>query len=172
MKKNQWIIWCFMLWSSASVIAQELTPFVVSSSGGFYSNSAGMLSITTGEMTAVETFSSPVWTLTQGFQQPEDFGTFVSDPDALFTFGIYPNPSEGLFTLVTQTNIGTHLDVRILTILGVEVFRTEYYQSTEINVRPVHLNDIAPGTYLVAVTGKESKTGNKDQFVTKIQIVR
>lgn len=50
--------------------AQSLSPQVIASSGGYYSNGSGSLSWTLGE-TMTETFTSGSPQLTQGFQQPD-----------------------------------------------------------------------------------------------------
>ncbi len=51
--------------------AQSLSPQVISTSGGYLTNSKGSLSVTIGELTAVETISNTSINLilTQGFQQ-------------------------------------------------------------------------------------------------------
>src|SRR5687767_11905584 len=86
------------------VTSQQLSPFVVSSSGGFYSNAEGMLSFTTGELAAIETYTHPLVTLTQGFQQPWDLNTHVDDNQSSgFSFDIYPNPSDGIVHLITKS---------------------------------------------------------------------
>lgn len=53
--------------------AQSLSPKVTSSSGGFYSNGQGSLSVTIGESSSVNTVSNSLINLifTQGFQQSE-----------------------------------------------------------------------------------------------------
>src|SRR3989442_14473369 len=64
---------------SFALRAQTLTPFVVSTSGAFYSNGAGMLSTTIGELAAVTTLSGGSNYLTQGFQQPWDFSVSIPE---------------------------------------------------------------------------------------------
>jgi len=173
MKKNQFIILFFLVLSIGSTSAQQLTPFVVSSSGGFYNNTAGMLSFTTGEMTAVETFSSPSNILTQGFQQAFDFGTYITEhPNQHFSFGIYPNPSDGNFNLVTETEVNEHIVVKILDVLGKEILRTAFYHQNKINVQPLDLSHAAQGIYLIALTVKENNSSPAYHFIQKIHIVK
>lgn len=64
------ILWIPALFFSAGVSAQSLSPQVIASSGGFFSNGSGSLSWTLGE-TMTETFTGGSNQLTQGFQQPE-----------------------------------------------------------------------------------------------------
>jgi hypothetical protein len=150
--------------------AQSVSPFVVSTSGGFYSSSAGMLSFTTGEMTAVETYTSPVAILTQGFQQTFDIGTYITEhPNPYFAFGVYPNPSSGNFNLITETSIDEYISVRISDMLGREILSREFYQHASVNIEPFDLSIAAPGMYLITLTLQENP---EYQFVLKIQVVR
>lgn len=154
-------------------LAQQLTPFVVSSSGGFYSNSSGMLSFTTGEMAAVETFTSPSVILTQGFQQAFDIGTYITEhPDPRFSFGLYPNPTTGYFNLITETEtIGT-LIVDVVDVFGRVILQKEMPQQDFINVEPFDLTHVAPGMYVLAITFQENGATHGNQCVAKIQVIR
>jgi len=159
-----------LLLSGIGLSAQQLTPFVLSTSGGYYSNAQGSLSFTTGEMAAIETLSSPNIILTQGFQQTFDVSTSVSDPgNSSFLFNVYPNPSGGSFNLVTETEINTHFDVRIVDLLGREVTRTEFYQQDKTHIQPFHLS-IPAGTYFMMLHVRGDHTDPISQLVKKIQI--
>ncbi len=162
----------FILFLSAGQIsAQQLTPFVVSPSGGFYSNTSGMLSFTTGEMTAIETFTSSENILTQGFQQIWDFGTYITEhPNLNFSFGIYPNPSDGYFNLVTETEENVHVVVKILDVLGKEILHSEFYQQNNINIQPFDFSHVAAGLYVISLSLNEGTSGTDNHYVSKIQI--
>src|SRR5262245_53217001 len=107
MKKNL-LVTSIILLFIISVPAQSLTPFVVASSGSFYSNSTAQLSFTTGEMAMVETFHTANNFLTQGFQQPSDSDliTKVIFPEDGNTFiTLYPNPVVNhLFVKINSEN--------------------------------------------------------------------
>jgi len=154
-------------------VAQSLSPQVIASSGGLYTNPSGMLSFTTGEMTAVETYTSPTIILTQGFQQTWDFGTYITEhPNQHFSFGIYPNPSGGNFKLVTEAEVNEHVTVKILDVLGKEILRTAFYHQGKINVQPFDLSHAAQGIYLIALTVKENNSSSENNFIKKIHIVK
>lgn len=160
--------------SAGSALSQQLSPFVVSSSGGVYSNDSGILSFTTGEMTAVETFTSPGNILTQGFQQAFDFGTFITEyplPD--FSFGFYPNPTDGNFNLFTESELSQQIEVKILDMLGREIFRNSFYHQNKTNIESFDLSNAAHGLYLITLLVKDSNSQSREnQFITKIHIVR
>jgi hypothetical protein len=133
MKKSNFIF-IILLWVTAvKITAQQITPSVISSSGGFNNNTSGMLSFTVGEMVAVETYTSPSVILTQGFQQYWDFGTYVlEDPDHPFSFGTYPNLSDGLFNLVTTSEVGEYVEVQIVDLTGKEILHTSFHHERGI----------------------------------------
>ena len=170
---NPFYILFILLLFARITFSQQLTPFVISTSGGFYNNASGMLSFTTGEMAAVETFSSPSSKLTQGFQQPWDFGTYITDfPTPDFSFGIYPNPSDGQFYLFTETESNQHIDVKVFNMLGIEISRITFYQQNKVNVESMNLLGVPPGTYLISLSVKENDSFKpENHFTQKIQIV-
>ena len=171
MNKN--LILFILMVISMPMLAQQISPYVISSSGGNYQNTEGMLSFTTGELAVVETYISPAIILTQGFQQPWDFGTFITEhPSPNFSFGIYPNPSDGNFNLLTETEDNEMILVTILDVLGKEIMRTTFYHQNKINVEPFDLSFAAQGIYLITITVKESNTSQESHFIKKLQIVK
>lgn len=173
MKKNYVFILTFYFLGVVEISAQQLGPFVLSSSGGFYSNTSGMLSFTTAELTAVETYQSGTAILTQGFQQTFDIETYVTEhPDAQFSVGIYPNPSDGNFYLITETDGNPHVVVKILDLLGRQILWTEFDEQSEINVHSFDLPDTAPGVYPITLSVRANDTSPENRFVIKVQIIR
>ena len=165
---------CFIFLSSGNISAQQLTPFVVSSSGGFYNNTSGMLSFTTSEMTSIETYISPSAILTQGFQQSYELGTSVTEYQGQnLTFGIYPNPTAGKFILVTEGDLNEQIKVKILDLLGREILQTEFYHQGKINMHSLDLTDDAPGMYIILIDVREKNASAPTyQVIKKIQIVK
>ncbi|MEP7322520.1 MAG: T9SS type A sorting domain-containing protein [Saprospiraceae bacterium] len=153
--------------------AQSLSPFVTSPSGGFYSNSSGMLSYTIGEMSAVITYSASGKMLTQGFQQTWDISTAITEhPLIHFSFGIYPNPAQRFFNLVTKTNIHGPFTVIVLDMLGREMLKKKYFQHTDMHVEPFELSGIADGMYLIELKINENSTNTQNTFFKKIQVIQ
>src|ERR1017187_110562 len=96
--KNLYILFLIVILFQAK--AQSVSPFVIASSGGYFSNATFSVSSTFGEMTMVETFSDGNNFLTQGFQQPFNNTTGISSiiPES-DSYSIFPNPSNGNFML-------------------------------------------------------------------------
>ena len=172
MIKNPITIFVFLLLSAGFTTAQQLSPSVVSSSGGFYSNGSGMLSFTTGEMSAVETFTSLANILTQGFQQPSDIGTYVIDhPGITFSFGVYPNPSDGNINLVTESRDQVDLIVRVANLLGRTLMQEDIHHQGELEVHPLDLVHAPAGIYLLTLAIKTNDFIETEQTI-KIEIIR
>jgi len=163
----------FLLCPLVPLFSQQLTPSVISSSGGFYNNTAGMLSFTTGEMSAIETYSKTTSILTQGFQQPWDLGTYINEhPFQDFSFGIYPNPSDGQFYLLTDSDLNLHLDISVSDLLGKKCKSISVDPVSKINIELVDVSALPGGTYIVSLKAKQKNTSHENIFNTKITIVK
>lgn len=172
MKLFQIPILTLLLFYAGMATAQLLSPNVVSTSGGFYSNDSGMLSFTTAEMSTVSTFTTPSIIITQGFQQYWDLGTYIREyPDHHISFGIYPNPSDGLFTLFTDAESNQYVDARILDIWGKEILRVSYYLESGNHIETVDLSNAAPGIYIIALSVKGKNTTPAIHFTLKLFIL-
>jgi hypothetical protein len=161
----------FMFGLSIALRAQSLTPFVVSTSGAFFSNGAGMLSTTIGELAAVTTLTGGSNILTQGFQQPWDFSTSIPEihNDGM-AFDIYPNPSSGNFTLALNTNSDSKVSVKVYDVLG----KTVYFQTANhlsgFETYTVNLDKMAEGMYLLEVRSEEISSGKISVNTRKLNL--
>jgi len=172
--KNLYRIFILILLCSASpLFSQQLSPFVISSSGGFYTGDAAMLSFTTGELAAVETYSNNTSILTQGFQQSWDFGTYITEhPKTDFSFGIYPNPSDGQFYLVTDSNLDIQMTATISNLLGEKIEHLKIARQSKISVEWIDISQVPAGTYILSLQVKEMNTSYEYIFNHKITIVK
>lgn len=163
----------FAVCFAAIANAQYLTPQVISSSGGFYSNASGSLSFTTAEMSAVATYSNASVILTQGFQQAWDFNTSASqhfDPD--LSPVVYPNPSDGYFYLVSNFTSGIHIGIKIIDMIGNEILLKEILLENNINVVPINMTTAAEGIYLISIETSGIAGGPEKKYSKIIQIIR
>jgi hypothetical protein len=173
MKKYTCLACCIAFIFPFNGFSQLLAPTVISSSGGFYSNTSGMLSFTTGELAATETYTKPNSILTQGFQQPWDFGTYIVEhPVANFSYGFYPNPTDGYFFVLTDSELDLQVSLAILDIVGREIFRHDYHQESKINVHPVDITFAPEGTYILSLRIHDGSSDAEDLFVHKITLVK
>lgn len=135
---------------SASVVstAQSLSPQVVSSAGDFFSNASGSVSWTLGEPMG-ETYSQTSNILTQGFQQPDDFGTDVIGDDPV-NAEIYPNPTADVVNLQFGTDVNGQYLIEIYNTLGQQL-RSVTYTASPSSQTAVSLADYSDGIYFITV---------------------
>ena len=173
MKRSLFLTFLLLQFLIPIVKSQQLIPTVISTSGGFYSTPSAMLSFTTGEMLAVETYSSSGFFLTQGFQQSWDLGTAVEDyPASDFSCEIFPNPSTGHVNLVTTSNVNAEMNVEIIDVLGKNVFQNSFSREGFVHSQPLDISGIPQGTYLVLLTWKSKGVYVDQPIIKKIQLVK
>lgn len=171
--KKRLLLFPILFVFSYSVFGQQLTPMVVSSSGGTYNNSDGMLSFTTGEMSVIETLSSSSFFLTQGFQQPWEMSTSISSvPESDLLFGIQPNPSNGYFWMISKSESPGRIHWNIVNVLGKEILQGEFEHTGNITAEPINLTSAPSGTYFISMTIQSQATQPSALLVYKIQIIR
>jgi hypothetical protein len=151
--------------------AQSLTPFVVSTSGAFFSNGAGMLSTTIGELAAVTTLTGGSNILTQGFQQPWDFNVYVPEihHDGL-AFDIYPNPSSGNFTLALNTTNDSKVIIHVYDMLGKAVYFQTANHMSGYESYAINLEKMAEGVYMLEVRTEETSSGKVSVNTKKLNL--
>jgi len=152
------------------VSSQTLSPTVISSSGGFTSNSSGMLSFTVAEMTMVQTFTQSSNILTQGFQQPEDMSVGINEP--VVETGntlIYPNPTSGQFTLNYYNYDNSQTSIYLYNTLGQIVLSKAVSQTAGLNTQKFDITTYSEGMYFLELTATNSK-GEKKTTVHKISL--
>jgi len=161
----------FMMLLSISMIAQTLSPQVISSSGGFYTGASATLSVTVAEMTMVQTFSSPNNYLTQGFQQPELLTSAIQENEMVIgDVSIYPNPTNGQFVIdYKATNGGDYL-VRIFDMTGQIVFSQSYGAAVGQNSIHIDMSSYRQGIYLLEMSDININSKNSTS-IHKINLV-
>jgi hypothetical protein len=122
--------------------AQTLTPPTVSGGGAYYQQGSYSLSVTMGELMAVQTLSSGGVFLTQGFQQPV---SLTALPVSLLFFNVVLKERRALLSWKTTREINNdHFDVerspdglhytRLTTIAGHGNSSTEqFYEAVDAN---------------------------------------
>jgi hypothetical protein len=152
------------------VNSQTLSPTVISSSGGFYSNGSGMLSFTVAEMTMVETFTQPGNILTQGFQQPEDILNGINEltVDEGGTL-IFPNPTSGNFILNYYNYDNSQSTINIYNMIGQIVLTKTVSQTVGLNSQKFDISKFSQGMYLLELTTTNSK-GEKKTSIHKLSL--
>jgi hypothetical protein len=164
--KNKSLLFITFLITPLIHMAQSLTPFVISTSGGSYSNASGQLSFTTGEMSMVKTFTAGGSILTQGFQQSFDFGVYVNDiEDSGFLFNTFPNPNNGKFTLYINSKSSTSTLLSIFDAIGKEILRKELEVDAGSQIFQIQLPSFSEGIYFLELLTDQNKLSRRIQII-------
>jgi hypothetical protein len=141
------------------IYAQSVTPDVIASAGDFYSNAQGSVSWTLGEPVG-ETYTGPNNILTQGFQQPWDFGTSIASSQTPVNAHAFPNPTVGDVTLQFGAASGGIYVIEVFNTLGQQLSTAQFASSPSARTT-VSLANHANGIYFITVRkadGTESST--------------
>ncbi len=135
---------------SFNLMAQTLTPTVVSSGGSYFSAGGYTLSATIGEI-AVTTLKTATLTLTQGFQQPYDIGTSIKETGLDWSITAYPNPVSQFLNIRFDVTEPLDLNVEIMDIAGRKQMIRELYYVTRGDIETFDLSGLTRGVYLVRI---------------------
>jgi|GEM_PF-463425 len=163
--KSYLLILFFGLISIEAIIAQSISPSVISTTGNYSVSGGYSLSATTGEL-IVPTFINSTYILTQGFQQPSRKLLNVDDySNGLFNVSIFPNPFADNFFIEISNAYHDNFLIEIFDLLGQRLndnyIINNIYGTTkfEINTKSLPI-----AVYILRV----STTDNKFQKVIKI----
>ena len=131
----------------SSISAQVLSPQVIASAGNSFSSASARMEYTIGEV-VTSTLSGASNTLTQGFQQPEIKILAVENYTDLYTFNLYPNPTEQFVTI--ESSKEDEMQVHIYDGNGKAI------QVSGIFSKKVTMNIelLAAGAYFMVITTK------------------
>lgn len=157
--KKPLLILGFVAGSFVLAKAQSVSPDVLATAGEFYSNSSGSISWTMGEPMG-ETYTNTNNILTQGFQQPWDFGTNVTSGSAPVNADVYPNPTADVVHLQFGDNSNGQYVIEVYNTLGQQMSATQFTAAPSSQAT-VSLAEFANGVYFVTVhkvDGSETST--------------
>jgi hypothetical protein len=123
--------------------SQNITPFVINSTGSTQIAGSGILNFNVGE-SAVSKISNGSYTITQGFLQPVVFTTAVAKQSTNNSWQVYPNPATNVLNL-NPLNYKEAVWARVIDNTGKEVLYTEAVNNT------VSLSGLNAGLYQVQI---------------------
>lgn len=159
MMKKTFLLLGLVVCTSGLISAQSISPDVIATAGEFYSNASGSISWTLGEPMG-ETYESANNNLTQGFQQPWDFGTGVSTTQTPVNADVYPNPTSDVVNLQFGDNSNGLYVIEVYNTLGQSLSASQF-SATPSARATVSLTDFADGIYFITVRkvdGTETST--------------
>ncbi len=173
MKRASMLTAFLLLVSLSCVLAQSLSPTVISPAGRFASVGGYTLSETVGEMTMVETYSAGGSILTQGFQQPSDNNVRVPIvQQAGYDLTVSPNPGTGSFYFNVAASAPVTIDIRVTDVIGqtVGIFQTSGIEGAQR--LPVDLSGLRQGVYFAEVWMNYSTGTTVYRMTHRLQVVR
>lgn len=159
MMKKTFLLLGLFVGMSGLIKAQSISPDVIATAGEFYSNASGSISWTLGEPMG-ETYSSSNNVLTQGFQQPWDFGTYVPDGQTPVNADVFPNPTSDVVNLQFGDNSNGIYVIEVYNTLGQQLSSSQFAATPSARAT-VSLTDFADGIYFITVRkvdGNETST--------------
>ena len=139
--------------------AQQITPQVVASSGGYTQNGGYSVSWTLGEP-VIATAQNDSTTLTQGFQQPTyNVVAITTQTIEGFDVNVYPNPSSDFVIIDWTTDLQNMIYITLFDMVG-KMISEQSFAATQDKVS-LNMSKLASAQYLLEV-----KTQNNS--VTKI----
>lgn len=153
----------FLLITSFCSRAQSLGPDVVASAGDFYTNSSGQLQWTLGEV-MTETFHSSANYLTQGFHQPFNLTSGISELGSDNIASVYPNPATDKVSISFNTLKGAY-HVSVIDVTG-KLLQSEDVAASAFATYELSLKNYADGMYFIRIN---STLNNYNQTVRVIK---
>jgi len=153
---------------------QSLSPQVLASTGGFFSNAANSFSYTVGEMTMVQTFSNGNIILTQGFQQSDETPTgipAVTNND-FGTFTLYPVPTVDKLSFNFQFSENGSISISVFNDLGqktADVYNATY--SGGKTAENLNVSVYPAGIYFLTLSFTSAVDGQTHFIFKKFQII-
>lgn len=135
-----------------------LSPQVLAAGGDHYQGSNFEISYTIGELAAITTISSPDFTLTQGFHQPDKFTVILVEPvEALQGLSLYPNPANEFTRIKIDSDKPYQLQVSIYDAASRLVSVSQITQQAGSQEHTINTAELAAGTYFIRLTSSDGE---------------
>ena len=129
----------------STMSAQSFSPQVTASAGTSMSSGSVAMEFTIGEV-VTSTLSAGGDVLTQGFHQPKIVIVAIDPFLDVFSFSVYPNPSDQFVTIETSSK--DPLQAKVYNALGQSIFDSQIFsEKTTLDIQ-----HIANGPYLLQIT--------------------
>lgn len=123
-----------------------------------------------GELTMIETFTTPNFTLTQGVLQPCTDKVFRDPLALIFHHGEYvmfPNPTTGKFEFDLLLNIGGQVQMQLVDNLGRVIETREFHYDCCGRIERFDINRLPDGIYTLHVTLRGDQKRGDGLIITR-----
>ena len=129
--------------------AQQITPQVVASSGGYTQNGGYSVSWTLGEP-VIATAQNDSTTLTQGFQQPTyNVVAITTQTIEGFDVNVYPNPSSDFVIIDWTTDLQNMIYITLFDMAG-KMISEQSFAATQDKIS-LNMSELASAQYFLEV---------------------
>lgn len=152
------------LFVSVHIRAQALSPTIINSTGGTGVINGIIYDYSFGEMTMIQTFSTPNLIVTQGLLQTRtDTAAMGIHSNSLETptITVYPNPAQQLVIFESESPFAEKLNYELTDISGKMITNRELRCSGKKVKEEINLSSLSAGIYLLKITvtsGNQSAT--------------
>lgn len=164
MKKSKHLLWLSM--AALGATAQNISPSVLNSTGGSNSIGSNVYEWSFGEMTLVDTYTSPNLILTQGILQNDPAGAagLISSVSSLLDLSVYPNPSQDFIYIKSSTKDESTLSYVLTDASGKKIQGKEGCISKLNNEQTVSLQDLPSGVYFLQIVDDKKSVNHSKTF--------
>jgi hypothetical protein len=143
------------------VYSQQLSNTVISAGGNYSSASWGSISATMGEA-VITTISASNFTLTQGFQQPQQGGVGIpSVKNSTPLIALYPNPANSELFLELTMPYASAINYKIFDMNGKELLSGNFTaDAMHTTLKKINAENLSSGMYLVSVNAGSENIRN------------
>jgi hypothetical protein len=147
------------------LLAQTAERQVIGSTGGWATSATMQVSSTVGEA-VTSTQSAATVVLTQGFQQPNNYGVGIVEIKSGLSVNAYPNPASQAVTLDFKVDKPVQFNVNLLDNLGREIAPQQTLDLSTDTQKTISLSGMAAGQYFIHLS---SADGSVDRSIKIIK---
>lgn len=162
MKKTLYLLFCLI--ASKHIQAQNLSPTIINSSGGTATINGIIYDYSFGEMTMIQTFSTPNLIVTQGLLQTKtDTSATGIDKHQLEApvITVFPNPAQQQVSFESDYQSSGKLQYELLDVEGKKISGKELNVASGKTKETIDVSNLPGGVYLLKIVmtqGKETFT--------------
>jgi hypothetical protein len=167
MKKPLYLLFLFL--TSFQVQAQNLSPTIINSTGGSGTINGIVYDYSFGEMTMIQTFSTPNLIVTQGLLQTktDTSATGINNHQLqALVITVFPNPAQQTVCFESDYQSPGKLQYELIDVAGKTIIGKELNSVTGKIKETINVSDLPAGVYLLKVT----MTHNKEIFTQTLKI--
>jgi len=164
MKKTKHLLWMSM--AALGATAQNISPSVLNSTGGSKLIGSDVYEWSFGEMTLVNTFTTPNLIVTQGVLQNNPTGTtgIISSTSSLLDLSVYPNPTQDFIQIKFSSKDESPLSYVLTDVAGKKIQGKEGSLSTLHNGETISLKDLPSGVYFLQIADDKNVSNHSKTF--------